>query len=408
MFRNVEIPHGCWWSTPFARWQGSFATLHSMEFAAWVARAEMERRALPTTIFDHAVLGLTTPQRSSFQGTAWFMSLLGAPNVAGPHVAQACATGTRALVTAAQETELGFVTTTLALCADRTSNGPVLLYNDSGGPGGGRPEMEQWITDGFAGRDKAIPYNDGAVMESGEKCAARWSISTAEQHDVVLRRYQQYQDAVANDHAFQKRYMTLPFPVPNRSFQRVVGRLDGDEGVFQTSAEKLAALKPIKATGTLTYAGQTHPADGNAAMIVTSAGKARELARDKAIRIRLLSFGAARGEQGYMPAAPVPAARQALERAGLSLDQMDAVKSHNPFVVNDIIFARETGFDVNRLNNYGSPLIWGHTHGSTAMRAIIELIEELVLRGGGTGLFQGCAAGDVGMAAILKVDAQRA
>lgn len=104
-----------------------------------------------------------------------------------------------------------------------------------------------------------------------------------------------------------------------------------------------------------------------------------------------------------MPMAPAPAALRALEQAGLNISQVDAIKTHNPFAVNDIALARETGFAWERMNNYGSSIIWGHPQGPTGMRAIIELIEELVLRGGGVGLFTGCAAGDSGYATVVRV-----
>ena len=80
-----------------------------------------------------------------------------------------------------------------------------------------------------------------------------------------------------------------------------------------------------------------------------------------------------------------------------------AIKSHNPFAVNDIAFARATGVDVNTMNNYGCSLIWGHPQGPTGLRAIVELIEELAIKGGGLGLFQGCAAGDSSMAVVVEV-----
>jgi len=79
------------------------------------------------------------------------------------------------------------------------------------------------------------------------------------------------------------------------------------------------------------------------------------------------------------------------------------IKSHNPFAVNDIAFARAFGLDWKDMNNYGCSLIWGHPQGPTGLRAIIEMIEELVLQGGGYGLFQGCAAGDSALATIIKV-----
>ncbi len=104
-----------------------------------------------------------------------------------------------------------------------------------------------------------------------------------------------------------------------------------------------------------------------------------------------------------MPEATVPAALRALEHAGYSIDKIDAINSHNPFALNDIFFAREMGIDVNNMNNYGCSLIWGHPQGPTGMRSIIELIEELAMRGGGLGLFEGCAAGDTAMAVVIKV-----
>ena len=104
-----------------------------------------------------------------------------------------------------------------------------------------------------------------------------------------------------------------------------------------------------------------------------------------------------------MPEAPYGAARSALEQADLSFRDMDAIKTHNPFAVNDIIFAREAGVSLEDMNNFGCSLIWGHPQAPTGMRLIIELIEELVLRGGGRGLFTGCAAGDTAMALVLSV-----
>ena len=85
------------------------------------------------------------------------------------------------------------------------------------------------------------------------------------------------------------------------------------------------------------------------------------------------------------------------------MQDLKAVKTHNPFAVNDIFFARETGFPLEKMNNYGCSLVWGHPQGPTGLRSIIEMIEELVLAGGGYGLFTGCAAGDSAVAVVLKV-----
>ena len=162
-------------------------------------------------------------------------------------------------------------------------------------------------------------------------------------------------------------------------------------------------MRPVQPNGTVTFGGQTHPADGNAGIVVASEGKARELSQNPKIAVRLLGFGQARAPLAYMPEATVPAARQALERAGLAIGDLAAIKTHNPFALNDIYFARQTGADLGKMNNYGSTLVWGHPQAPMGTRAVIELIEELALRGGGCGLFTGCAAGDSAMAVVLEV-----
>jgi acetyl-CoA acetyltransferase len=166
----------------------------------------------------------------------------------------------------------------------------------------------------------------------------------------------------------------------------------------------LAKLKPVLDGGTVTYGTQTYPADGNVGVIVTTKEKAVEMSRDRGISVRVLSYGQARADKGFMPAANVPASRLALKRAGITMDDVKAVKTHNPFSVNDIYFAREMGIELSAMNRYGSSLVWGHPQAPTGARLIIELIEELALTGGGYGLFTGCAAGDTAFAVVVKVD----
>jgi acetyl-CoA acetyltransferase len=237
------------------------------------------------------------------------------------------------------------------------------------------------------------------MVETAENVAHRFGISRAEQDEVTLMRYAQYASA---DASFRGRTM-VALDVPDTDFRKTVGRLEADEGIFPTTAEGLAKLKPVIEGGSVTYGTQTHPADGNAGMIVTSRQRARDLSARPEISIRIRACGTARVEPAHMPMAPIPAARQALQRAGLEIGQIKAMTSHNPFVVNDIAFARETGFDLARMNQRGCSLVWGHPQGPTGLRAMIELIETLVDQGGGLGMFQGCAAGDTAMAVILEV-----
>jgi len=109
------------------------------------------------------------------------------------------------------------------------------------------------------------------------------------------------------------------------------------------------------------------------------------------------------GQAGIYGRCTVPAAEMALANAGMKITDMKAIKSHNPFATNDINFAKKMGIDVMKMNNYGSSLIYGHPQGPTAGRIIMEMLEEMVLLGGGYCLFTGCAAGDTGAAMIFKV-----
>jgi len=398
MAHRAEIPYGAYWSTPFARWQGAFANLHSIEFAAFVAKAELARRGIASEAIDHGVLGISVPQKHAFYGMPWLAGLAGLHHIGGPTVMQACATGVRALLTAAGEIGAGRSAAALVVTCDRTSNGPHLYYPNPRGAGG-TGTSEDWVMDSF----NCDPLGPHSMLRTAENVAAKHQITTAEQHDVVMLREAQYRDALADDCVFLKRFMTLPFEVPDSSYRKPAASLASDEGIRFSTAESLARLKPVAEGGSVTFGGQTHPADGNAAIIVATPERARELSRDPKVCIRLHGFGAARTALAHMPEAPIPAARAALAEAGLTIERMDAIKTHNPFAVNDVLFARETGTDLARMNNFGCSLVWGHPQAPMGTRAVIELIEELAARGGGYGLFTGCAAGDTAMAVIIEV-----
>jgi acetyl-CoA acetyltransferase len=399
---SAFIPYGAYWSTPFAKWQGSLASMNALRLAAHCGREALATRGMSLDRIDLAILGLTNPQKGAFYGLPYVTGLMGIDRVAGPTVQQACATSVRALQMASQEVMCGTATCALLVMADRQSNGPVVYYPDPTGSGG-YGVSEHWVPDNMA-KD---PYAGQPMLRTGENVAARYGISTEEQHALKLHRYEQYQKALADDRAFQRRYM-VDVPLFDSRFRKQSGVLSADEGIFPTTAAGLAKLKPVLEGGTVTFGGQTHPADGNAGALVTTRELAREMSTDAGIEVEVLSFGMFREQPSHMPAAPAPAAKRALAAAGLNFDDVHALKTHNPFAVNDIALARETGFAWERMNNYGSSIIWGHPQAPTGLRAILEMIEELVLRGGGVGLFTGCAAGDTGLATVIRVTDSRA
>jgi acetyl-CoA acetyltransferase len=400
-FDRVEIPYGAYWSTPFAKWQGSLQHLHAMKFAAHVAKTWLAERAIDAKSFDTGVFGMTNTQYQSFYGAPWPLYELGATHTPGHMITQVCATGARVVFAGASEVQLGLADQALLIAADRCSNGPHIYYPAPKGPGGYGQSEDQvtynMMHDAIAGH---------AMLDTAENVAAKFQITKEEQDEVTLRRYAQYQDALADDHAFQRRYMTLPFSVPKHNFKGEDAVMTGDEGVFATTAEGLAKLRPTQEGGTVTFGSQTHPADGNVGLILTTPDRARELSRDPSIKVTLRGFGQSRADLKFMPEAPIAASQRALDHAGVKIGDIAAIKSHNPFAVNDLAFAKAMGIDVMGMNNYGCSLIWGHPQGPTGLRAIVELIEELAIKGGGLGLFQGCAAGDSSMAVVVEVSAR--
>ncbi|MEW5937441.1 MAG: thiolase family protein [Candidatus Thermoplasmatota archaeon] len=397
-FKEAYIPYRGYWSTPFCRWQGSFQHLHAIEFAAEIGRRFLAERGISPKEFDEVILGITVPQLHTFYGTPWLAGMLGAEEITGPMIAQACATGARCMASAAQGIETGTGRCILVVCADRCSNGPHLVYPNPQAPGG-TVDKESWVWDNF-GFD---PYAKNAMIETGENVVREAGITREELDRLTFLRYTQYQDALKEDRAFQQRYMIAPIEIKDRAGRSVISTVDGDEGVYPTTLEGLERLKPVLPGGMITYGTQTHPADGNCGIIVTTKERAQRLAKDEDVVIRLVSYGESKAKRGYMAMAVVPAARAALKQAGLSIADISVIKSHNPFAVNDIYFCREMDLDWKDMNNYGSSLIYGHAQGPTGARLIIELIEELVLRGGGYGLFAGCAAGDSAAAVVVEV-----
>jgi acetyl-CoA acetyltransferase family protein len=399
VFSKSFIPYGMYWSTPFCKWQGSFAHLHPIPFAADVAKGAMAKRNLDPKALDSIVCGITIPQKHIFYGGPWVASLLGAEHITGPMIGQACSTGAKCVELASYEVEMENSGTVLVLTTDKTSNGPHMYFPQPHAPGA-TGDSENWVWDNF-GYD---PWAKNAMIQTAENVAKEAGISKEEQDEVALLRYQQYQDALKDDAAFLRRYMDLPMEVKDAKGRKVLKTLEGDEGVFPSTPEGLAKLRPMLPEGTVTFGSQTFPADGNASLVVSTRDRAQELSTDKNIEVQVISFAQANTKKGFMAMAIVPAAKKALERAGIGIKDLKVIKTHNPFAVNDVYMARELGLKAEDVNNYGSSLVWGHPQGSTATRLIIEVIEELALKGGGYGMFDGCAAGDTGAALILKVD----
>jgi acetyl-CoA acetyltransferase len=395
MLTKAFIPYRGYYSTPFSRWQGALANEHAIVLAAETSKRFLMERKWDAGMFDYLILGMTIGQPQWFYGSPWAAALIGADSIPGMLISQACTTSTTCIYQAAVGVETGLYQNVYALMADRCSNGPHTVWPNPQGPGG-QVISENWLMDNFS-RD---PWARGPMIQTAENVGKETGITREECDRVSVRRYEQYLDALANDRAFQRGYL---FPVEVKAGKNKTIRVEEDEGITETTAVGLAGLKPVIPEGVHTFGSQTHPADGNAAVIVTTREKAKELSADAEVETQILSYGYARAKKGFMAMATAPAARMALDRAGITAGQVKTVKTHNPFAANDIYLAKELGLDINAMNNYGSTIVYGHPQAPTAARNIMEGIEETVNLGGGYLLWAGCAAGDTGAALVIKV-----
>lgn len=398
MFKNAYIPYKGYYSSPFVRWQGSLSTAHPVRLAgATIKRWIAERKpGWDPMKVDYVNMGNTVAMKHAFWNGSWVAALLGAERTVGVWLSQACSTGTTAVYQAAMKCEVGSAEWVMCVLCDRVSNGPHTVWPNPLGPGG-YVEREDWVMDNF----NYDPWGELPMVTTADLVAQEAGITKEECDELAWVRYQQYQDALKNDREFQKRYM---YPVEVQVDKKKTIVVEADEGVTPTSPEAIAALKPLNDWGVHSYAAQTHPADGNACISVCTREKAKELA-DEGPEIQIVSFGYARAPKARMGAAPVPATEMALQRAGLTPSDIKVWKSHSPFAVNDIYLGKKLGVDIyKKFNDYGCSMIYGHPHAATMARHIIELIEQLVIEGGGYGAATGCAAGDTGATLIIKVD----
>ena len=393
-FEHAALSAAHLWSSPFVRWQGRLADVSSLDLAVAVTRDALAARRFDACRVQQIVLGTTIPQQGAFYAAPWIAARLGMSGIGGPHIAQACATSVACIVAAATAIEVDRRCASLVVTADRTSNGPLLVYPRSGAAGGS-PATENWVLDNFA----ADPWTGQAMVATAEAVAREGGFSRAAVDDVTLLRYAQYARALADDRAFQRR--TLQPVAIGEGKRRLV--VEADEGVHETTATGLAALAPTLEGGVVTYGSQTHPADGAAGCVLLDSSSARELAGGRGV-VRLLAAGFARADKARMPKAATTAAVTALADAGLAWSDVAIVNTHNPFAINDLWFAQQTGFALDRMNPFGCSLVYGHPQGPTGLRGIVELVEALRLRGGGVGVFTGCAAGDTGAALVVRVE----
>jgi len=391
MFASARIPYGTWGSSFFPAWQMSaLAEVNIGQFAGEAMNRIMGIRKVPVNALEYLIIGSTIPWHWKF----WTAPLVAAcmdHRIPGYHMEQACATGLQAVVLAAAEVESGSKDVVGVLTFDRTSDSPVGVFPERRAYRRTEVLADVWDNFGFD------PATGKAMIACAGLAARKHKSDRKEVDELAFYRYEQYFKAI--DSGILDRVL-VPLDILNVQ-GRFLGRVDSDAGVRRLTLDGLRAMPELDSC--VTAGTQTHASDGMATLLVTSKEKARELSPRPEIDIQFVAKAEIRTFPSLMPEAPALAVQKLLERTGLSMKDMTVVKNHNPFAVNDVIFAKVLEYDWRKMNQTGCPLVWGHPQGPTLTRVIIEAFEEAVTLGGGYVLIFGCAAGDIGIAAIFKV-----
>lgn len=391
LFPHARIPYGTWGSSWFPAWQTSgLAQVNIAHFAGEAMSRVLGLRGVPQRELDYLVLGSTVPWHWKFWTAPMVASIMG-HRIPGFHVEQACATGLQAVLMAAATVEARSHDTVGVLAFDRTSDSPVGVFPERRAHRRTEAIADVWDNFGFD------PATGKAMITAAGLTARHHGVTRSETDEIAHLRLQQYFETKAR--GFLDRIM-VSFDLLDVG-GRPLGTVDDDTGVKPKSIGELRAQRELDSC--VTAGTQTHAADGMACLLVTTAERARELSPRPEITIRLVGKAEARARPSLMPEAPGLAVQALMERVGIGLDDVAVFKSHNPFAVNDAVFQRQTGVPWTRLNRTGCSLVWGHPQGPTLTRSLIEGLEEAVEIGGGFVLLFGCAAGDVGIAALFEV-----
>ncbi len=390
-FADARVPYGAWGSSYFPAWQMSaLAEVNIGQFAGEAMSRIMGLRKIPTSELDYLIIGSTIPWHFKFWTAPLVSSCLGR-RIPGYHMEQACATGLQAVVAAAAEVQGGSNDVVGVLTFDRTSDSPVGVFPERRAYRRTEVLSDVWDNFGFD------PATGNAMIACAGQSARKYKTDRREVDELAFYRYQQYFEA-KNSGFLDK--VLVPLDVLNIQ-GRPLGRIDSDMGVRQITLDSLRTMRELDTC--VTAGTQTHASDGMATLLVTTKEKARELSPRPEIDIQIIAKAEVRTLPSLMPEAPVLAVQKLFDKTGLTIDDMAVMKNHNPFAVNDVIFAKVFDCDWHKMNTTGCPLVWGHPQGPTLTRVIIEALEETVDLGGGYALVFGCAAGDVGIAAVLKV-----
>jgi acetyl-CoA C-acetyltransferase len=381
---------------------GVFRDVPPTELAATVIRELLRRSSLPPEEIDDLLLGQCYPNGEAPAIGRVAALDAGLPiEVPGLQLDRRCGSGLQAIMLGCMEVQTGVADLVLAGGAESMSQAEFYAIGMRWGVTGGSVMLEDRlarprVTAG--GIHHPVP---GGMIETAENVRERYAISREEQDELALRSHQR---AVAAHESGTFAQEIVPVAVTNRGEERLIDR--DEHPRTDTTLERLGTLRPIMRRtdpeATVTAGNASGQNDGAAVCIVTHPDKAAELGLKPFAR--LVTWAVAGVAPEMMGIGPIPSTQRALQRAGLTMDDMDLIELNEAFAAQALAVLHEWDLPdgLERVNVHGSGISLGHPVGATGARILATLVRELGRRGGRYGLETMCIGGGQGMTAIFE------
>lgn len=385
--------------TPIGRYGGSLKDVRPDDLAALVITETVHRADIDPGTVEDVILGCANQAGEDNRNVARMALLLaGLPvHVAGQTVNRLCGSGLQAINSAAQTIQTSMGDIIVAGGVESMTRSPFVLGKSDSAFSRSMNLHDTTLGWRFVNPRLSAMHHPYSMGETAENVAARYEISRADQDAFALRSHQR---AVAAQQSGRFAPEIIPVTIPQKKGEAVVVAID-EHPRADTTLEKLAALKPqFRKDGSVTAGNSSGINDGAAALVLTSLSRAQKLGLRP--RARIVASAVAGVDPAYMGLGPIPATRKVLQRAGLTMQDMDLVELNEAFAVQALQCMRELGIDEEKLNVNGGAIALGHPLGCSGARIIVTLLHELERREGRYGLATMCIGVGQGIATIIE------
>jgi len=384
--------------TPIGRLLGGLKTLSAADLGGIAIKGALEKAGVAPEQVDYLIMGQVI-QAGAGQNPARTAGLLGGlpPSVPSTTINKVCLSGLNAIATADQLIRAGEVEVVVAGGMESMTNAPHLLPKSREGfKYGDTTLVDSMAYDALF--DQATQQAMGGLTE---QCNSAGSKLTREEQDAFAAQSHQRAAEAWKNGLFDDEVVKVE--IPQRRGDAVV--VDTDEGVRgDTTAESLGRLRPaFDKEGTITAGSASQISDGACAVVVMSKAKAEELGLTWLAEIG--AHGQVAGPDSTLQLQPANATKKALDKEGITVDDVDLVEFNEAFAAVGIESARALGLAEEKVNVNGGAIALGHPVGMSGARVVLTLALELQRRGGGTGVAALCGGGGQGDALVVKVPA---